>query len=136
MCAASKSAQAPADFTGHWRQANSSAARQIEIEQKGQSLRVKTTATNSGGTRNAEEKFEIGGAATSYLGLDGDQFRSTVHWDGAALVFDTVEQEDGKEIPQKTVWTLSKDNNTLQIDREMTKSGKTTHSSNTYQRQP
>jgi hypothetical protein len=79
-------------------------------------------------------RYEIGGPQTTYTGLDGDQFRSSVRWDGNALVFDTIEQEDGNEIPQKTVWTLPGDGNVLQVDRTMTESGKTTHSLTTYAR--
>ena len=131
------SAQSPTNFTGHWRQeTNSGGQRQLEIEQNSKGLRVKTIQTNSQGTRQLEVKYEIEGAPTTYTGLDGDNFRSSVHWDGGTLVFETIEHEDGSEIPQKTVWTLSRDGNTLQVDRDLTKSGKKMHSSITYSRQP
>jgi hypothetical protein len=133
----SVSAQTPPDFTGHWRQqTDSKTQRQLEVEQKGQSLRVKTVVTNSDGTRNLEVKYVIGGPETTYRGLDGDEFRSSVRWDARSLVFDTTEREGSNEIPQKAVWTLSADGNTLQVDREFTRSGKTTHSLTTYIRQP
>jgi hypothetical protein len=133
----SVSAQTPPDFTGHWRQqTDSKTQRQLEVEQKGQSLRVKTVVTNSDGTRNLEVKYVIGGPETTYRGLDGDKFRSSVRWDASSLVFDTTEREGSNEIPQKAVWTLSADGNTLQVDREFTRSGKTTHSLTTYIRQP
>jgi len=107
----------------------------MDVEQKGSSLRVKSVVTNSAGTRTLEVKYEIGGSATTYTGLDGDEFRSAVHWDGNALVFDTIEREDASEIPQKATWTLSADSNTLQVDRQVTKSGKTMHSVTSYVRQ-
>ncbi len=108
--------------------------RHLEIEQNGRNLRVKTVVTSSKGTRNLEVKYEIGGPETSYTGLDGDQFRSAVRWDGNALVFDIIEHEDGSELPQKTVWTLIGDGDVLQVDRTMTKSTKTSHSLTTYVR--
>jgi hypothetical protein len=134
--AISVSGQSPPDFSGRWRQqANSKTQRQLEVEQRGQSLRVKTVTTNSDGTRSLEVKYVIGGPATTYRGLDGDEFRSSVHWDASSLVFDTVEREGSNEIPQKTVWTLSADGNTLQVDRETTRSGEKKHSLTTYIRQ-
>jgi len=129
------SAQSQSDFTGHWqKKTNSGMQRHLEVEQNGRNLRVKTVLTNSQGTRNLEVKYEIGGPETTYTGLDGDQFRSSVRWDGNTLVFDIVEHEDGSDIPQKTVWTLLGDGDVLQVDRTMTKSGKTTHSLTTYVR--
>ncbi len=133
--AISVSGQTPPDFTGHWReQTSSKTQRQLEVEQKGQDLRVKTAVTNSDGT--LEVKYVIGGPETTYRGLDGDEFRSTVRWNASSLVFDTIEQEGSTEIPQKAVWTLSADANELQVNRQFTKSGKTTHSLTTYIRQP
>jgi hypothetical protein len=135
--AISVSGQSTPDFTGHWRQqTNSKARRQLEVEQNGQNLRVKTVISNSDETRNLEVKYVIGGAETTYKGLDGDEFRSSVRWDAGSLVFDTIEHEGSDEIPQKAVWSLSADGNALQVDRQITKSGKTTHSLTTYIRQP
>jgi hypothetical protein len=135
--AISVSGQTPSDFTGHWRQqTDSKTQRQLEVEQKGQNLRVNTVVTNSDGTRNLEVQYVIGGLETTYRGLDGDEFRSSVRWDASSLVFDTIEQEGSSEIPQKAVWTLSADGNALQVDRQFTKSGKKTHSLTTYIRQP
>jgi hypothetical protein len=135
--AISASGQSPADFTGHWlQQTNSGMQRRLDVEQNGQNLRVKTVVTNSQGTRLLDVTYEIGGRETTYTGLDGDEFHSSVHWDDRALVFEIVEHENGSEIPQKTVWTLSEDNQMLQVDRRLTKSGKTTHSLTQYVRQP
>lgn len=135
--AISVNAQTPSDFTGHWRQqTNSETQRQLDIEQNGQSLLVKAMVTNSQGTRHLEVKYVIGGPETSYKGLDGDEFRSSVRWDGSTLVFDTVEHEGGREIPEKAVWTLLGDRNTLQVARQSAKSARTAHSLTTYVRQP
>jgi hypothetical protein len=134
--AVSVSGQAPADFTGHWLQeTNSRTQRHLDVEQDGQKLHVKTMVTDSQGTRLLDVTYEIGGRETTYTGLDGDEFHSSVRWDGTTLVFDIIEREGESKIPQKTVWTLSEDNNTLQADRRLTKSGETKHSLTQYVRQ-
>jgi hypothetical protein len=98
--AISVSGQIPPDFTGHCRQqTNSKTQRQIEVEQKSQNLRVKTVVTNSEVTWNLEVEYVIGGLETTYRGLDGDEFRSSVRWDASSLVFDTIDQEGSNEIP-------------------------------------
>ena len=131
------SGQSAPDFTGNWReQTESKTPRHLEIEQKGQNLRVNTVVTNSEGSRNLEVKYVIGGPETTYKGLDGDEFRTSVRWDTSSLVFDTVEHEDSNEIPQKAVWALSADGHALQVEKQVTKSGKTARSSTTYIRQP
>jgi hypothetical protein len=122
------------DFTGRWhQQTNAGEQRQLDIEQHGDTLRVQTTVTNSKGTRHLEVNYRIGGAETVYKGLDGDEFHSRVHWDGSALVFETVEHERGQRIPETTVWTISEDGASIQLKRQ-SKSGK--NSSVTYSRQP
>jgi hypothetical protein len=133
----SVSAETAPDFTGHWQQQTSSGGqRQLEVEQKGRDLRVKTVITNSEGARSFEVKYEIGGPETVYQGLDGDEFHSSVHWQGSDLIFETIEHEAGSEIPQKTVWTISADRHTLQVEREVIRSGKTNHTSTSFVRQP
>jgi hypothetical protein len=129
------SGQSLTDFTGHWQEkTNSGMQRHLEVEQNGRNLRVKTVVTKSQGTRDLEVKYEIGGPETTYTGLDGDQFRSSVRSDGKTLVFDTIEHEAGSDISQKTVWTLLGDGDVLQVDRTITKSGKTSHSLTAYVR--
>ena len=127
--------QTPPDFNGHWRQqTNVGAQRQLNIEQNGNKLRVETTVTNSKGTRRLDVNYEIGEPETVYKGLDGDEFHSRVHWDGSVLVFDIVEHERGRRIPETTVWTLSEDRSTIQLKRQSKESGK--NSSVTYVREP
>jgi hypothetical protein len=131
--AISANAQTPRDFTGHWRlQTNAGEQHQLEIVLNGDALRVETIVTNSKGTRRLVLTYQIGGRETVYKGLDGDKFRSRVHWDGSILVFEATEHEGGRKIPETTVWTLSEDRNTLQLKRHSTKKD----SSATYIRQP
>src|SRR5215472_7719140 len=137
LLAISANGLTPPDFTGHWRQqAESGAQRQLDIDQNGHTLRVKTTVTNSKGSRQLEVKYEIGGPQTIYKGLDGDEFRSSVHWDGSALVFNTMEREGGREIPETTVWSLSEDGKQLQVKRQSAKFAKIKDSLMLYVRQP
>jgi hypothetical protein len=132
----SVSGQASADFAGHWsRQTDSGSQRHLEIGQNGRKLRVKTQETSPEGTRHIDVTYEIGGPETTYTGLDGDEFHASVHWDGKSLVFEIVEHENGSEIPQRVVWTLSEDSNTLRVDRSLTKSGQTKHSLTEYIRE-
>lgn len=72
---------------------------------------MKTVVTNSDVTWNLEAKYVIGGLETTYRGLGGDEFRSSVRWDASSLIFDTIDQEGSNDIPQKAVWTLSADGN-------------------------
>jgi len=135
LFAISINGQTPPDFTGHWlQQTNAGQQRQLDIEQNGKTLRVKTALTNSKGTRQLEVTYQIGGPETVYRGLDGDEFHSRSHWDGSALVFDTVEHEGGRRIPETTVWTLSEDRNSIHVKRQSAKYGK--DSFVTYVRQP
>src|SRR6202012_2619321 len=106
--AISVSGQSKADFTGHWReQSDAQMQRDLNVEQTGGHLRVKTLVAKSQSQKVLEVEYEIGGGETIYRGLDGDEFHSSVHWDGAALAFEIIEHEGGSEIPQKTIWTLS-----------------------------
>ena len=126
---------APPNFTGHWKQqTQSKAQRQLEIEQYGQNLRVKTIAVGSDGTRTLEVKYVIGETATAYKGLDGDDFESKVHWENDTLIFETIEHERGREIPQKASWALSGDGTTLEATRISAKSGEATRLTYTRQR--
>lgn len=137
LSAVAANGQTPPDFTGRWlQQTDAGVQRQLDVEQNGRSLVVKTTVTNSKGNRSLEVKYQIGGPATTYTGLDGDEFRSSVHWDGSALVFDTIEHEDGREIPETTRWTLAEGRDSLLVKRQSTKSGKSRDSLTTYVRQP
>jgi hypothetical protein len=137
LFAVSLFAQTEPNFAGHWRERTSSETkRYLEIQQNGKRLRVTTVVISSEGTRTLGVDYVIGGPETVYKGLDGDEFHSVARWNTNNLVFDIVEHEDSEKIPQTTIWTLSADGNSLQVDRQVTKAGKTTHSSATYIRQP
>jgi hypothetical protein len=125
LYAVSANSQTLPDFTGHWRQQSTAGdERRLDIEQNGNTLRVNTTVVNSKGTRRLAVTYQIGGPETVYKGLDGDKFHSRLHWDGSTLVFEIVEHEAGRTIPQTTVWTLSEDGNAIRQTRQGTKSGK------------
>jgi hypothetical protein len=83
------SAQSQTDFTGHWQEkTNSGTQRHLEVQRNGRNLRARTVVTNSEGPNNLEVKYEIGCPETTYTGLDGDQFRSSLRWNGAAALPD------------------------------------------------
>jgi hypothetical protein len=123
LLAISAYAQTPPDFTGRWQlETKAAEQRQLDVKQNGSSLRVETIVTNAKGTRRLVVTYQVGGAETIYKGLDGDEFHSRAHYDGGLLVFDTVEHEDGRKLPETTVWTLSEDRNSFQLKRQSTKS--------------
>jgi hypothetical protein len=138
LLAVSAIGQTPVNFTGQWRQQTRAGEqqRQLDIQQDGSVLTVKTMVSNSQGSRRLVVTYQIGGPETVYKGLDGDEFHSTLRWDGSALVFDTVEHEGGRKIPETTIWTLSEDRTSLEVKRQSTKSGKKGESLTTYRHQP
>jgi hypothetical protein len=108
-------AEMPVDFSGVWQQdvsrsvpqRKSKGAREMKIQQIGRMLAIKITANTNKGTRTLDLKYEIGGQELIYTGLDGDEFHTKVRWDGASLVFDTVEHERGRQIMSNQTWTLA-----------------------------
>lgn len=119
------------DFSGSWQQdvsrsvppRKSQRSRELTIRQTGPTLAVKTTTENREGRRTLDLKYEIGGQELVYVGLDGDEFHTKVHWDGESLVFDTIEHERGKEIVSKQTWTLAEDGKVLREVKQFTEAG-------------
>jgi hypothetical protein len=135
-------AQTPADFSGVWQQdvsrsvpqRKSGRARELKIQQIGQVLTVKITATTGQGVRTLDLKYEIGGEELVYTGLDGDEFHTKVRWDGESLVFDTVEHERGKTIVSKQIWTLAEGGKILREVKQSKDPGETAESVAIYAR--
>ncbi len=86
----------------------------MTVEASDKTLRVLVTANNGHGERKLDLTYEIGGKELVYTGMDGDEYHSTVHWDGDSLVFTTVEHERGRLIPSQETWTLIDSGKSLQ----------------------
>ena len=97
-------------FNGAWRQqipANSTKARkpkELLIRTDGTTVAVKMMG--SGKVASVDVTFQIGGPAVTYIGLDGDQFKLKAAFDGADLMFDGTEWEDGRVLTIHEVWTI------------------------------
>jgi hypothetical protein len=135
--------QAPRNFSGVWHQdlsrsvppRKSAGAREMVVQQDGQSLSVKTRANASQGVRSLDLTYEIGGKALVYTGLDGDEFHSAVRWAGESLVFDIVEHERGTEITSQRVWTLDEGGNVLREVRKFEREGQAAESVAIFERE-
>ena len=129
------------DFSGIWQQdvsrsvpqRDSKRTRELTIRQTGQMLTVKITQTGSH-PGSLDLKYNIGGQELVYTGLDGDEFHTKVHQDGASLVFETIEHERGKQFVSKQTWTLVDSGKTLQEVKQGGEAGKAAESVTIYNR--
>ncbi len=97
---------------------NKSYSYKMTVELSDNTLRVHITSNNGHGERQSDFTYEIGGKELVYIGADGDEFHSAVHWEGDALVFDIVEHERGRLIRSRDTWTLIDSGKSLQRVRE------------------
>ncbi len=101
-------------FNGTWRQqlaaTSARAPKQFVVKVDGNTLAL--TMTGPGKVSAVDVTFEIGGPEVTYTGLDGDQFRLKVKLEGADLVFQGTEHEDGRDLPVHETWTLKTEGNT------------------------
>ena len=63
-------------------------------------------------------------------------FHTKVHWDGKALVFDTVEHERGSEIVSSQIWTLANGGSTLREVKQAKEAGESPKSVTVYNKRP
>ena len=116
----SAGAQSRLDFSGTWKQnmekspTKSSWLKSYvnKIELQDTNLKVTTTTVGDRGERTYDRTYVIGKEQTSQ-DREGDQFTTSVKWDGNTLVFETVEKEHDAVLNSKEVWTLSDDGKTL-----------------------
>ncbi len=122
LCAALGRAETRPNFAGTWKQNNekstpsrSSGFRSYinRIEHKDPDLRVATIIAREGGESTFERTYTTDGKEQKATDREGDEFMTTVKWQGAALVFETVEKERGNTITTRETWTLSADGKTL-----------------------
>ena len=62
--------------------------------------------TGSAKVATVDVAFQIGGSEVTYTGLDGDQFKLKAQLNGADLVLDGTELEDGRVLTIHEVWTI------------------------------
>lgn len=117
--------QPDANFSGTW---NLNGERSVpprtgnvtlHIDQHDPELTVKTTIVHgSAAPRQAVQRYATDGKTSITTGADGDEFNTSVVWDGGSLVFSVEEHEDGRVILSRERWTLVENGAALQRVRE------------------
>ena len=114
------------DFSGTWKQSNERSTPKragnviLHIEHHDPAINVETTAQCSSGlTRHAVQRYTTNGKVSISTGADGDEFHTSIVWDGNSLVFSVEEREDGRIILSKETWTLIEDSSVLERVREV-----------------
>lgn len=123
LLAVAASAQSHPNFNGTWKQDNSRSTIRPgstilysnKVAHQDEKLSVVTILGANGDHKESSYKrdYTIGGAPASSSDNEGDQFTNTVKWEGASLVFETVEKENTGTLTTHEVWTLSADGATL-----------------------
>jgi hypothetical protein len=117
--------QSKADFSGLWMQDNdrSRPTRKgeatLRIEQNEAELIVETLISHGAANlRHAIQRYTTDGKVSTSTGADGDEFHTSIVWNGQSLVFTIEEHEDGRTILSKETWTLIENGAALQRVRE------------------
>jgi len=113
------------DFSGTWKQSNERCVPPrkgdvtLRIEHRDPDLIVETTAQHgSGPSRYALQRYSTDGKATVSTGADGDEFHTSIVWNGPSLVFSVEEHEEGRILLSKETWSIIENGAVLQRVRE------------------
>jgi len=79
-------------------------------------LKISRSQTGQQGDATYDLSFTTDGKQNSNT-VRGNSMKSTVAWEGEALVFDSKVEAQGNEITLKDKWTLSADGKTITINR-------------------
>ncbi|HSS20379.1 MAG TPA: hypothetical protein VLL54_09920 [Pyrinomonadaceae bacterium] len=90
--------------------------RTFNITQRGTMLKIEVTDKTPSGERTQVLECTTDGAKC-VNNVRGQEFRSTVHWEGSELVFETEGSLDGSEFRAVDQWTISEDGKTITINR-------------------
>ncbi len=91
----------------------------LGIEYHDPDLVVETTALRSSGSpHHAVQHYTTDGKVSISTGADGDEFHTSIVWQGQSLIFSIEEHEDGRIILSKETWTLVDNGAELQRVRE------------------
>jgi hypothetical protein len=113
------------NFSGTWKQSNERSLPKrtgdviLHIEHRDPDLTVETTALRSSGLpRHAVQRYSTDGKTSVSTGADGDEFHTSIVWNGQSLVFSVEEHEDGRIILSKETWTMIENGAALERCRE------------------
>lgn len=127
LFAACLAAQPRPDFNGLWKQNNDRCVPKRtasgfdysnRIVQSGDDLKMTTITKGDRGERSYDRSYKTDGSDQASKDAEGDEFHTHVHWDGAALVFETVEKDRNGTLTTKETWTLIDGGKTLQKVRK------------------
>jgi hypothetical protein len=65
------------------------------------------------------QRHTTDGKTSISIGADGDEFHTSIVWNGQSLVFSIEEHEDGRILLSNETWTLIDNGAVLQKVREM-----------------
>jgi hypothetical protein len=112
------------DFSGVWKQDNDrcqpkrSGDVTLHIEHHDPDLTVETSISHGSlNSRHAVQKYTTDGRTSVSTGADGDEFHTTVVWQGSSLVFTIEEHEDGRILHSQETWSLIENGATLERTR-------------------
>lgn len=95
-------------------------SRTDKIDHKDQSLKIARTQTNQQGESTSELSCTTDGKeCTGTIRGVPLTLKTTVEWDGSALVFDSKGTFNGRDVQIKGKWTLSADGKTITIARHL-----------------
>ena len=132
-------AEDKANLSGAWKQNNekSKLSRPStlksyvnKIEHKDPNLKVVTTTVGDRGESSYERSYTTDGKEQVTKDREGDEFHTTVKWEGKTLVFETMEVEGERKLTTTEKWTVSEDGKTLTKVRRT--SGPRGDTENTY----
>ena len=113
------------DFSGTWKQSNERSIPNrtgnvtLHIDHRDPELTVETTILRSAAApRHAVQRYTTDGKVSISTGADGDEFHTSIVWNGQSLIFSVEEHEDGRIILSKEIWTLIENGAALQRVRE------------------
>jgi hypothetical protein len=118
------------NFSGTWKQSNERCLPKrtgdvtLQIDDHDSRLSVETTILRgSAPARHALQHYTIDGKVSVSTGADGDEFHTSITWNGASLVFAVEEHEDGRILLSKETWTLKENATVLERVRERSDGG-------------
>jgi hypothetical protein len=113
------------DFSGTWELSGERSTPKrtgkatLHIDHRDPQLTVETTMFRGAGEpRHAVQHYSTDGRTSVTTGADGDEFHTSIVWEGESLVFSIEEHEDGRILRSREKWTLIQNAAALERVRE------------------
>jgi hypothetical protein len=121
-------AEGKPNFSGEWKLNLSKSefgpfpapnSRTDKIDHKDPNLKINTTSSGQQGEISVDLAYTTDGKESTNT-IRGNPVKSTVKWEGGALLIDSKGTFGGNDVQIKDKWTLSEDGKTLTINRHFT----------------